>query len=134
MSRRSLLSTFLLYMIAVIVPGGLAVVGLIWVISGVEGLTTQPDRPKTVLDMRIETAREIRQALATPIPPPEPLGPIQSKATSTLGGAKKAANAPPRLRLPAEARDAFASGLSPSYEDRSARAPVRSYDRHTSNY
>ena len=131
MSRHSLLSTLALYTIAAVVPCGLAVVGLVWLVSGAEGLTTQPDRAKTVLDMRIETAREIRRALATPIPPPEPLGPIQSKAASSLGGAKKVA-AGPRLRLPPEARDAFASGLSPSYEDRSA--PVRSFDRHTNNY
>ena len=34
---------------------------------------------KTHLDERIETAREIRRALATPIPPPEPLQPITAK-------------------------------------------------------
>jgi hypothetical protein len=34
---------------------------------------------KTKLDERIETAREIRKALATPIPPPEPLQPITAK-------------------------------------------------------
>ena len=34
---------------------------------------------KTLLDERIETARQIRRALATPIPPPEPLEPITAK-------------------------------------------------------
>jgi hypothetical protein len=34
---------------------------------------------KTKLDERIETAREIRNALSTPIPPPEPLQPITAK-------------------------------------------------------
>ncbi|MBX9823675.1 MAG: hypothetical protein K2Y27_01650 [Xanthobacteraceae bacterium] len=34
---------------------------------------------KTKLDERIETARQIRRALATPIPPPEPLQPITAK-------------------------------------------------------
>ena len=131
MSRHSLLSTLALYVIAAIVPCGLATIVLIWLVSGVAGLVTEPDRLKTVLDTRIETAREIQRALATPIPPPEPLGPIQAKPAFTLGGAKKLA-ATPRLRLPAQARDAFASGLAPSYEDRSA--PVRAYDRHRDNY
>jgi hypothetical protein len=34
---------------------------------------------KTKLDERIETARQIRKSLATPIPPPEPLQPITAK-------------------------------------------------------
>jgi hypothetical protein len=34
---------------------------------------------KTKLDERIETAREIRNALSTPIPAPEPLQPITAK-------------------------------------------------------
>jgi hypothetical protein len=34
---------------------------------------------KTLLDERIETARQIRRALATPVPPPEPLEPITAK-------------------------------------------------------
>ena len=131
MSRHSLLPMLSLYLIAAIVPCGLAGIGLVWLVSGAEGLTTQPDPSKTVLDARIETAREIRRVLATPIPPPEPLGPIQFKAASTLGGAKKVVAAK-RVRLPQEARDAFASGLSPSYEDRSA--PARAFDRHTNNY
>jgi hypothetical protein len=138
MSRRSLPSTLALYLIAVLVPFGLATVGLIWLVSGAEGLTTQPDRPKTLLDMRIETAREIRQALATPIPPPEPLGPITAKPANTMGGPSKMASSP-RLKLSKEAREAFASELGsslavPSYDSRSERPAVRSYDRHTTNY
>jgi hypothetical protein len=34
---------------------------------------------KTLLDERIETARQIRRAIETPIPPPEPLPPITAK-------------------------------------------------------
>ena len=68
MSRHSLLPMLSLYLIAAIVPCGLAGIGLVWLVSGAEGLTAQPDPSKTVLDARIETAREIRRALATPNP------------------------------------------------------------------
>jgi hypothetical protein len=34
---------------------------------------------KTLLEERIETARQIRRAIETPIPPPEPLPPITAK-------------------------------------------------------
>ena len=56
--------------------------------------TTIPDQSKTLLDMRIESAREIRRALATPIPGPEPLAPIRAKPAYALGGPTKIASTP----------------------------------------
>jgi hypothetical protein len=47
--------------------------------------STRPAREKTVLDERIATAREVKEALRRPIPRPEPLGPITAKVANALG-------------------------------------------------
>ena len=138
MSERSWFSTLTIYLLATILPIGLASAGLLWLVSGAGGFTAKPDRSKTLLDMRIESAREIRRALATPIPGPEPLGPIRAKPAYAMGGPTKIASTP-RLRLSREAREAFAAEFGPSqavpsYDSKAAQPVVRSYDRHTSNY
>lgn len=64
---------------------------------------------KTKLDERIESAREIRKALATPIPPPEPLQPITAKplrgAQNTKSGDADESKTPALSR---SARDSMA--------------------------
>ena len=90
---------------------------------------SESKREKTVLDERIATAREIRAILSRPQPAIEPLPPItaklahsppaNSKQTKVVGmeGRKP-------IRLPKEARDAFAM------EERSpASTYQRGYDR-----
>jgi hypothetical protein len=75
---------------------------------------------KTKLDERIETAREIRRALATPIPPPEPLQPITAKP---LRAPKAKAVEDDESKTPAlsrSARDAMAR------EQRRSSSPSRS--------
>jgi hypothetical protein len=69
---------------------------------------------KTKLDERIETARQIRKALATPIPPPEPLQPITAKPLR----AQKA--------KPGEGDEFRTSTLSRSARDAMAREQRRS--------
>jgi hypothetical protein len=68
-------------------------------------------REKTILDERIATAQEIKQALRKPIPGPEPLPPITAKperAPSKVASAPEKATR--RRTLSKEARDAFAGG------------------------
>jgi hypothetical protein len=61
----------------------------------------------TLLANRIESARQIRQALARPIPPPEPLGPITAKlAHPRIQSADEAETKVPKLSR--GARDAMA--------------------------
>jgi hypothetical protein len=70
------------------------------------------DRPQSRLDVLTANAREIRQALATPIAPVEPLPPITAKPLRDA--AAKQANRVPNTKLRARARDAFASFDRPS--------------------
>jgi hypothetical protein len=69
---------------------------------------------KTKLDERIETAREIRKALATPIPPPEPLQPITARPVRS------------QTMKPVEGDDAKTPALSRSARDAMAREQRRS--------
>jgi hypothetical protein len=63
---------------------------------------------KTKLDERIETARQIRKSLATPIPAPEPLQPITAKPLRS-SSAKPVDGAESRTpALSRTARDAMA--------------------------
>jgi hypothetical protein len=80
--------------------------------------------PETRLNQVIASAREIRQALATPIPPPEPLGPvIQNPAKKDAD--ETPVSMPPvnKPRVSREARNAYARSLS----NYAAYGPV---DRH----
>jgi hypothetical protein len=88
-----------------------------------EAGAAQSRREKTVLDERIATAREIKDALRRPLPGPEPLGPITAKLANPAGS--KIASAPekksrPKIKLPSAAVNAMAmdqdrSRLSDSY-------------------
>ena len=72
-----------------------------------EAGTVQSRREKTILDERIATAREIKEALRRPIPRPEPLGPITAKLANPQSS--KMASAPnKKIKLPQAALDAMA--------------------------
>ena len=85
-------------------------------------------KPTTRLDEMIANAREIRQALAKPIPQPERLGPItQRLASSKVPGSKVQDIVEPKVaakpRLSREARDAYALG-------RDNHVSYTPFDRH----
>jgi hypothetical protein len=66
---------------------------------------------KTVLDERIATAREIKDALRKPIPRPEPLGPITAKLANPPSSnvASMPEQAPrPKIKIPRAAANALA--------------------------
>src|SRR4029078_6124671 len=63
------------------------------VINAGAGLSQTAEIEKTLLDTRVESSREIRQALAKPIPRPEPLGPITAKLSHSLEAAHPATTA-----------------------------------------
>ena len=99
---------------------------LAMVIGAGAGLSRPAETEKTLLDHRVESSREIRQALLRPIPRPEPLQPITAKLARRLEPTKLAS----KPKLSKEARDAFASS------DFSA-SPSQNYvlpDRHSSNF
>ena len=79
------------------------------------------EREKTVLNGRIESAREIRRALARPVPPPDPLPPITAKLAhpekvakpdklGRVASGKTTGEKPAKLKIPAAAWNAMAKG------------------------
>jgi hypothetical protein len=92
------------------------------------------ERTPTVLDLQVKTSREIREALAKPIPRPDPLLPITAKVERPLtakverpqGKVTVAAAKSDRLKVLKPAQDAFASlnlvSQAPSY--------AMAFDRH----
>src|SRR4051794_12540607 len=49
-----------------------------------EEAARRSEQEKTLLNERIESAREIKRALARPVPPPEPLPPITAKLANHM--------------------------------------------------
>jgi hypothetical protein len=96
------------------------------VVNAGAGLSQTAEIEKTLLDYRIESSREIRQALAKPIPRPEPLGPITAKLARSVESTMLAA----KPKLSKQAADAFASADLPAVPARTYAVP----DRHSSNF
>ena len=86
---------------------------------GAQEGAAQSRREKTVLDERIATAREIKEALRRPIPRPEPLGPITAKLANPQGS-KMASSPGKKIKLSQAALDAMAM-------DQSGARPLVSY-------
>jgi len=94
--------------------------------------TAESKREKTVLDERIATAREIREILSRPQPPIEPLPPITAKRANPVPTKVVGMEGKKTIRLPKEARDAFAMEPPRYSSGPSWSAPsgsTRSYDR-----
>jgi len=71
-------------------------------------VSEQAPRPKTAFEIQLENARDIRQALAKPIPQPERQAPITAKPAK-IATAKPAPKKPnPEVGM-RQARQAFAS-------------------------
>jgi hypothetical protein len=100
--------------------------GLTKIIDASTGMVRHSQREKSLLDERIATARSIKQALAKPVPRPEPLAPITAKPEHAASKAA-AASKPARPTLSAEARDAMAST---DFSAQSRTQPAVDYDRH----
>ena len=82
--------------------------GLTTVVKSTIGTLQQTQQERTLLDVRMESAREIRQALAKPVPHPEPLPPVTTRVTRALGPTVIASNGH-HPQLMDVARDAFAN-------------------------
>ena len=108
--RRVFLTTISLLVGIALVCVGL---GLTAVVKAASALSQQTQRERTLLDFRMESSREIRQALAKPLPQPEPLPPITARLHHAAGFAVASIN-PDRRKLTDEAHSAFASPQWPS--------------------
>jgi hypothetical protein len=107
-------------------------IGLMIVASASIAPNQKAEAEKTILEQRIESAREVRAALAKGVAKPEPLPPITAKLARDLKAVQSAATImPERPKLTAQARNAFAS------TDFSAAQPYSrsysSFDRHSAS-
>jgi hypothetical protein len=89
-----------LILIGVISGGGL------WALKASARLLPDTSREKTSFELQLETARDIRQVLATPVPPPAPLPPITAKRANPIPRASVMVEK--QRRISPEAREAMA--------------------------
>jgi hypothetical protein len=104
-NARSISGTVLVYFFVI---GGLlifAAIGMASVVRTTTALSQRSERDKSLLELRLKNAREIRQALARPIASVEPLPPIKTKVEEGDTHASKSN----RPQLTQRARDVFAS-------------------------
>lgn len=111
---------------------GIALIGIALGLTAVAKVATelsqQTQRERTLLDLRMESSRQIRQALAKPVPQPEPLPPITDRARHAVGSAAAGTTYLDRRKLMDEARDVFAS---PHWLSSSARSSAYAeFDPH----
>jgi len=126
MQPRSRASSLLVYFGAVAAALSVTVLGLTAVVKSSAALSNAGAREKTTLELQVESSREIRRALATPMVT-APLPPITARPARDL---RSAATNPPRPKLPQAAMDAMAMDQSGAY--RSAGQSHSVPDRHTS--
>ena len=113
---RNIIGTFAIYMLGAAAPIVVGAVGLQLIMTyGVSSGSAD-----SLLAQRIQTARDIRAALAKPIPPPPPLPPITAKLARPIDKQEKTAarndSKSKVKRIPQEAWGAFAQGEAPSRE------------------
>ena len=121
-----------MYSAAVVALIFCAGIGLMFVASASIAPSQKTESEKTILEQRIESAREVRAALAKGVAKPEPLAPITAKLARDMKAMQTAATVKPeRPKLSAQARNAFASS------DFSAAQPASrsysSFDRHAAS-
>jgi hypothetical protein len=108
-STATALSIYIAVAIALLAGIGVAMAALVASSAGIQ----QTAKAKSPLEVQVASAREIREALARPIPGPEPLPPISSKVnkpTMKVAEAKtEPSPKPKRPRVMRQARQAFAS-------------------------
>jgi hypothetical protein len=114
--------TFMLYILGTAVPIVVGAAGLQMIMS----YGVQSSSADSVLAQRIQTTREIRAALAKPIPPPPPLEPITAKLAHPIETRTATRSTKPK-RIPQEAWDAFAQGQAPAQGQSSYSYPRQAY-------
>jgi hypothetical protein len=72
------------YAAAALIVIGMIGGGGLWALKASARLLPDTSREKTSFELQLQTARDIRQALATPVPPPQPLPPITAKRANPI--------------------------------------------------
>ena len=127
---RGYFSIFFLYVgVIVIALTGIAI-GLTAIVKTTTRLPQQVQRDQTLLDLRIQSSREIRQALGKPFPPLQPLPPITARLAHTVGS-RVVVSQPVFRKMTQEASDALASGSErPSSSWGTQSSAYAEIDRH----
>ena len=121
------LSTFFLYVGIIIVATLCIAFSLDSVVRASASLVQVAQRDKTPLEIKIDSARQIRESLSKPQPTIEPLPPITAKLARAVTAAKAVSNQKPKT-LSSEALNSFAA--APEWSP-AAHSVV---DRHASSF
>ena len=126
MQTRSTSSSLLIYIGAAATALSVVVLGLTAVVKASTGLGQASPREKTVLELQVESSRNIRRALATPVVTP-PLSPITARPAREIQTVAVQEKKPARVKLPQAAMNAMAMDQS----DQSAAPSYVVTDRHS---
>jgi hypothetical protein len=126
MQMRSTSSSLLIYIGAAATALSVVVLGLTAVVKASTGLGQASPREKTVLELQVESSRNIRRALATPVVTP-PLSPITARPAREIQTVAVQEKKPARVKLPQAAMNAMAMDQS----DQSAAPSYVVTDRHS---
>jgi hypothetical protein len=139
MQGRSSSSLLLLYVGVIAAALAVIALGLTTIVKASTSMSHTSAREKTLLELQVDSSRQIRQALATAIAIP-PLAPITARRDLRDTAAAQA-NKSLRTKLPQGGMDAMAmdqSGTSSSSASSSAASsPAARYtvhDRHSANW
>lgn len=133
MQGRSSSSLLLLYVGVIAAALAVIALGLTTIVKASTSMSHTSAREKTLLELQVDSSRQIRQALATAISIP-PLAPITARPARDIASAQT--NKPLRTKLPQGGMDAMAmdqSGTSSSSASSSA-ARYTVHDRHSANW
>jgi hypothetical protein len=130
MQRRSQPSVVLVYFGVLAASLAVIALGLTAVVRASAGMSEAGARDKTLLDLQVESSREIRRALATPVSNPPRLPPITARPARDIreSAASQAKN---RTKPSQEAMNAMAMDQSEMHSSGEFSSPDYSVrDRH----
>ena len=131
LQTRSHSSMLLIYIGAIFTALAVIALGLMAIMQASAALSPAGPRDKTVLELQVESAREIRRALAVPVIV-EPLPPITARMARDVRSVASAQDRKPaRMALSAEALNAMA--MEPSEAPRATRS-YPAHDRHATSF
>ena len=128
MQMRSTSSSLLIYIGAAATALSVVVLGLTAVVKASTGWSQTSPREKTVLELQVESSRNIRRALATPVVTP-PLSPITARPAREIQTVAVQEKKPARVKLPQAAMNAMAMDQSGAYQSAAPSSVVT--DRHS---
>ena len=128
MQMRSTSSSLLIYFGAAATALSVVVLGLTAVVKASTGWSQTSPREKTVLELQVESSRNIRRALATPVVTP-PLSPITARPAREIQTVAVQEKKPARVKLPQAAMNAMAMDQSGAYQSAAPSSVVT--DRHS---